>query len=101
MLHGSHPAEGRGGVCAPSSPHRHGSSPLFLAPGLAPPSRVRGGPAPPCLEAVKLRGERHIGVVGKKWLAPDRLNPDQQGIWSAALSASRRLRRRTERRIVL
>ena len=41
---------------------------------------------PPFLEAVKLRGERHIGGVGKKWLAPDRLNPDQQGIWSATLS---------------
>jgi len=40
---------------------------------------------PPFLEAVKLRGERHIGGVGKKWLAPDRLNPDQQGIWSATL----------------
>jgi hypothetical protein len=41
---------------------------------------------PTFLEAVKLRGERHIGGVGKKWLAPDRLNPDQQGIWSATLS---------------
>src|SRR5215813_12620948 len=75
-----------GGGCAPYSTHRHGASSLFLAPGLAPPSRLRGWPAPPCLEAVTLRGERHIGGVGKKWLAPDRLNPDQQGIWSATLS---------------
>src|SRR3989442_9381270 len=42
---------------------------------------------PPFLDDVKLRAEGRIGRVGKKWLALDRLNPDQQGICSATLSS--------------
>jgi len=41
---------------------------------------------PPFLDDVKLRAEGRIGRVGKKCLALDRLNPDQQGICSATLS---------------
>ena len=44
---------------------------------------------PSFLEAVKLRGKRRMGGVGKKWLALDHLNPDLQHIWSATLSLIR------------
>jgi len=36
-----------------------------------------------------LGGDAIIGRIGKKWPALDRLNPDQQGIWSATLSEKR------------
>src|SRR5712692_8929798 len=71
---------------SPNSTPRHGSSSLFSSSYPGPQRRPLAWPSPPFLDDVKLRAEGRIGRVGKKWLALDRLNPDQQGICSATLS---------------
>src|SRR6266849_10066238 len=72
---------------SPNSTPRHGSSSLFSSSYPGPQRRPLAWPSPPFLDDVKLRAEGRIGRVGKKWLALDRLNPDQQGICSATLSS--------------